>query len=297
MGPFVRIRSITVVAAMLIGVSLTSLRTNSSHLRLPTSVRLSQIQKRRTIPELTRAKRRRLLGAHSQFLTELRESLNNPNRSQLTPILITTEGTLLCPHLTENTANNRRTKAFSQMIQTGLQTHHLRLSKYEQSLNKALPLLLMRGDVSGCGASRPEANKWKFPRLTWYIPSDVHGSEWCSSITVPSFRVWENFGKPDGYYNDRKKKNEHIYPWDSKIPKAVWRGSSTHDASQFNRTPFHEIPRAKLVQASKDHPNIIDAAFTLISGRFANTSKEIEPTTIMADRMSFDDQMKYKGKS
>jgi hypothetical protein len=158
-------------------------------------------------------------------------------------------------------------------------------------LNKALPLLLMRGDITGCGASHPEVNKYKFPRLTWHIP----GSEWCSAITVPSFRVWENFGKPDGYYNDRKKHNEHLYPWDSKIPKAVWRGSSTNDASQFIRTPFHEIPRAKLVQASKDHPNIIDAAFTHINGRFANTSKEIEPTTIMADHMSFDDQMKYKG--
>jgi hypothetical protein len=108
MGPFIRIRSITVVAAVLIGVSLISLCTNSSHLRLHQLQskyhKYNNIEPSRNSPE---AKTKRL-GAHSQFLTELRESLNDPNRSLLTPILITTEGTLLCPHLTENTGINRR---------------------------------------------------------------------------------------------------------------------------------------------------------------------------------------------
>lgn len=59
--------------------------------------------------------------------------------------------------------------------------------------------------------------------------------------------------------------------------------------------PFHQIPRARLVQASKNHSETIDAAFTKIHQRFENMTEELIPTTIMAERMLFDDMMKYKG--
>jgi hypothetical protein len=49
------------------------------------------------------------------------------------------------------------------------------------------------------------------------------------------------------------------------------------------------------VQASKDRPGIIDAAFTKIHQRFESEAEELIPTTIVARRMPFDDQMNYKG--
>lgn len=236
---------------------------------------------------------------HNQFLTVLHESLYSDQKSLFTPLVITKDGTrLLCPPrlMKDNESLARRIKHFSQMIQTGLQTHHLRrLSKHGDMWNKALPLLLMGEDNNGCDIAQ-HADYYDFPRLAWSIPSEVQqGSEWCHAISVPSYEIWKTFGKTDK--RKEMKNNERLYPWNTKIPKAIWRGSTTNDANQYSNVSFHDIPRAKLVQASKDHPGVIDAAFTKIHQRFANMTEEIEETTIVAERILFDDQMKYKGNS
>ena len=105
--------------------------------------------------------------------------------------------------------------------------------------------------------------------------------------------LWHRFGKVN--ISNVIETHEHISPWNRKIPKAVWRGSTTYDNEQYGNVSFHDIPRARLVQESKDRPDLIDAAFTKIHQRFENKAEELMPTTIMARRMPFDDQMKYKG--
>jgi hypothetical protein len=190
----------------------------------------------------------------------------------------------------------RRIKHFSQMIQTVLQSHHLRqIFKHGDTWNRGLPLLLMGEDNNGCDVAQ-HVDYYDFPRLAWSIPSEVQqGSEWCHAISVPSYEIWKTFGKTDK--RNEMKNNERLYPWNTKIPKAIWRGSTTNDPYQYSNVSFHDIPRAQLVQASKDHPDVIDAAFTKIHQRFANMTEEIEGTTIVAERILFDDQMKYKGNS
>lgn len=232
-------------------------------------------------------------GAESAFIKSLKESIDPQHNSPFLPIVITNDK-VLCPDIEKNTSRYRRLRHFTQMLHAGLQADHGRLlHTYEHVMNGNLPLLLMIGDGIGCNVAT-RTDEYEFPRLTWSMPSEHHrGSEWCRTIATPSYELWNVFGKLN--IKSAIEHNEHAYPWEKKIAKAVWRGSTTYDANQYLNVRFDEIPRARLVQASKDYPDIIDAAFTKIHQRFENMTEELKPRTIMAKRMPFDDQMKYKG--
>jgi hypothetical protein len=51
------------------------------------------------------------------------------------------------------------------------------------------------------------------------------------------------------------------HPWESKIPRAVWRGSPTGNMV-LDDASLWKLPRAVLVNASLAHPEVLDARFT-----------------------------------
>ncbi|KAL3803145.1 hypothetical protein HJC23_003420 [Cyclotella cryptica] len=237
----------------------------------------------------------------NEFVHALKESLHNDINGiegLFTSLIITEDGRLLYRSLERDASSNRRIGHFLEMIRSGLaQNYQYFLSKYSHGMSGWLPVLLMVGDEVGCDITK-HIDDHDFPRLTWSIPSDIHqGKDWCHGIGMPSYEIWKQFGKTYGsalVWDKTFQKHDILYPWTKKISKAVWRGSTTYDRSQYFDVAFRDIPRAKLVQASIDHPDVIDAAFTKIHQRFEDRSKELASETIVAYRLRFDEQMKYK---
>ncbi|KAL7518200.1 hypothetical protein ACHAWX_003049 [Stephanocyclus meneghinianus] len=239
--------------------------------------------------------------ASSNLVLTLNESLYtgiSDIEGHFIPIIITEDGRLLCSSLDEDTPFIRRASHFIEMIGSGLARNFQRiLSNINHGMIGGLPILLMVGDINGCDITT-RTDDYDFPRLTWSIPSHVYrGEDWCRAIGAPSYEIWRIFGKTyerDDVWDETFRKNEVLYPWSEKIPKAVWRGSMNFDQTQYDSVPFHEIPRAKLVLLSMGHSDVIDAAFTKIHQKFENRTNDLASETILTDRIPFDDQMKYQ---
>ena len=119
---------------------------------------------------------------------------------------------------------------------------------------------------------------------------------WCAAIGVPSYKAWRDLRKTKDKKADWEttfQDNEERYPWSSKRDQAVWRGSTTYNKALFGHLPFHEIPRARLVEESRRHRHLIDAGFHKIVGKYEN-SRWINGT-MMADAIPLRDMMRYKG--
>ena len=200
----------------------------------------------------------------NEFIRTLKESIEKDPldiQDRFVPLVIMQNGRLLCKSSFKEISFYRRVGHFADMVRSGMTPHLLKsfLSKY--NFNGSLPILLMAGDVIGCDITI-NADSHAFPRLTWSFPSHIYqGNEWCNDVAVPSYEIWKEFGSKNNTWEGTYAKYIELYPWSKKIPKAVWRGSTTCDASQYRNSSFHDIPRAKLVQASIDHPSVLDAAF------------------------------------
>jgi hypothetical protein len=240
----------------------------------------------------------------NEFIRTFKESIEKDPidiKGQFTPLIITEDGRrLLCKPSFKDIALYRRVGHFARMIRSGMKPHLLKglLSKYNYGMNGSLPILLMVSDAIGCEITR-HADNYIFPRLTWSFPSHSNqDNEWCNDVAIPSYEIWKEFGsKSKTSWEKTYATNNVLYPWSKKIHKAVWRGSTTFDASQYGNSSFHDIPRAKLVQASMDHPSVLDAAFTKIHQRFEEKKEELALETRVTDRIPFEDQMKYRGET
>lgn len=78
--------------------------------------------------------------------------------------------------------------------------------------------------------------------------------------------------------------NNNSLSWNKKIPKAVWRGSTTGDFNSFRIG--YRISRRYVVDCSAEHPDIIDAKFTNFT--INNNKYEKHP------HMSLAEQCKYR---
>lgn len=75
-------------------------------------------------------------------------------------------------------------------------------------------------------------------------------------VLFPEFR---HFGYRQRLFTDICWASERS-PWDEKIPKAFWRGmTSGFDYTLYN---WDSRPRSRLVLFAKEHPELVDAAFT-----------------------------------
>lgn len=173
-----------------------------------------------------------------------------------------------------------------------------------------LPILLKHDDSNGCNPTT-HTDKYGFPRLTWSIPSTnesnrtkLEDNSWCAAIGVPAYKSWrdlQHVKKARNISDDQRweatfLENESKYPWSSKRNQAVWRGSTTFNKALYGHLPFRELPRSKLVQVSQMFPNLIDAGFHKLVGKYGD-DLYWKNTTRLVDSIALKNMMNYKGKT
>ena len=82
------------------------------------------------------------------------------------------------------------------------------------------------------------------------------------------------------------------YPWNRKIEKAFWRGSSS--GGVYTRENWQNFPRVKLVQLSSENPNLIDAKFTTLPQNDKAVMDMLSEKYPLALYVSQADHVKYK---
>ena len=216
-----------------------------------------------------------------------------------------------------------RSKYYIQMLQRGLDVvMHKNTSQAIRPLLMSLnttfiPILIKHDDSNGCYPNT-QTDKYGFPRLTWSIPaSSSTSSTWCSAIGMPSYKVWKDIiQQQQQQQQQRTKKIKEsnnlllsnvqnnaaiLYPWKTKLPMAVWRGSTTCNKAMYGHLPLVDMPRSKVVQLSLVRPDLIDAAFHKLVGKYnvpiANnsSSSSIANVVILKEPIPLYEMMRYKG--
>jgi len=107
-------------------------------------------------------------------------------------------------------------------------------------------------------------------------------------ILAPDYYIISEWPRLFGEILDANTK----YPWDEKIERAFWRGSST--GGIYRRDNWQDFPRVKIVETSSEYPALLDAKFTLLSQRNKDVVDEISSLYPIAMAVSQSDHVKYK---
>lgn len=92
----------------------------------------------------------------------------------------------------------------------------------------------------------------------------------------------------------RIKGNWENYPWHSKLRKAIWRGGTTGMYKCNSPNDWQNSPRGKLVMASLQHPELIDAKFTrLVATQSSLCDEALRNSSINANWMKPQDMQLY----
>ena len=136
---------------------------------------------------------------------------------------------------------------------------------------------------------------------------------------MPSYKTWRDLNHRDKITEESHQK----FPWNKKIPKAVWRGASTFNKGLYGHLafsgksvnpfrfcvggrlrkkhyltqcrPLSEIPRSKIVQSSLRRPDLIDAGFHKLVGKHTQNTTN-ESTMLLKKAIPLYNMMAYKGK-
>eukprot|EP00970_Alexandrium_tamarense_P006145 scaffold1033_cov205-Alexandrium_tamarense.AAC.4 len=211
--------------------------------------------------------------------------------------LVLENGRLLCRKKHRYQLSAFRTRFVAQMIRRGLELQKKKNKKQDSTYN-SIPIIVMDVDGNGCNIAA-HRDDFPFPRLTWSTPSQKHGDKsWCNVIGMPSYETWKYYHRTHSTYLDWEAtfvQNEVQYPWSRKLDKAIWRGSTTYEVSQYgDATSLQDIPRGQLVQLSREHPELIDAGFHKINQKFEKRKQELKGETNVVRRMVGSDMMRYK---
>jgi len=216
----------------------------------------------------------------NDFIRQFKDTLYNNNNNNATKdtssnnnfaALILKDNKVYCRQSQIQTFS--RARYFVQMLREGL----IRKQQHggdDVDSGILLPILIKHDDSNGCYPNILH-DKYNYPRLTWSIPADTSTSStsfndnsWCQAIGVPSYKMWKDVKKKNQISKHKK------YPWDSKINKAIWRGSTTANKAIYGHLPLNEIPRSKLVQLSlvtDDNDggrSLIDAGYHKVVGKY-----------------------------
>lgn len=221
----------------------------------------------------------------NDFIRQFKDTLYNNNTNNTTKdtssknnfaALILKDNKVYCRQSQIQTFS--RARYFVQMIREGLDRKQL---QHNDDINKGilLPILIKHDDSNGC-YPKTLHDKYNYPRLTWSIPADTIATSsntsfndntrsWCQAIGMPSYKMWKDVKKNNQISKHKK------YPWDSKINKAIWRGSTTANKAMYGHLPLNEIPRSKLVQLSlltvdidDGNRSLIDAGYHKVVGKY-----------------------------
>lgn len=182
-----------------------------------------------------------------------------------------------------------RIQPFEQMIALALQIGS-RLQHFHPLLHhivgegSKIPLIFNGGDFCHC-------NGKKWPLFTFAKAASSATQLNCSAFTVPSSTAWAVHRTKllPSFWNATQSSQNQKYPWMFKIPKAVWRGSTTG-----HKSDWHDLPRARLVQTSIEHPSIVDAGFSKILQKPAVHKSQILRESRLVPSIEFKDFMMYR---
>ena len=207
-----------------------------------------------------------------------------------------------------------RGRYFVQMLRQGLMQYPTRTS-YKRSSTWSdgipIPILIKHDDSNGCHPAK-RSDKYGFPRLTWSIPANVidqaekvypysstssPSPSWCAAIGMPSYKMWRDLVHNENGMLGPHMNNSDIYPWNEKIRKAIWRGSTTCNKGMYGHLPFLDIPRSRVVQLSIERPDSINAGFHKLAGKYENITIDDKLGRMLKEAVPLREMMRYKGKS
>jgi hypothetical protein len=233
----------------------------------------------------------------NDFISKFTETLsNNQTSANNFAALILQGDKLFCRKSQMKTLS--RGKYFVQMLRQGLVQYPARTKTVGIY---GIPILIKHDDSNGCYPSK-HSDKYRFPRLTWSVPTNVTGpltspiSPWCSAIGMPSYKMWRDLNKNEHEILSAAINSNDSYPWNTKISKAVWRGSTTFNHGLYGHLPLLDIPRSRLVKLSLERPDLIDAGFHRLVGKYNDNSRDyINIDRMIKDAVPFKEMMRYKG--
>ena len=209
--------------------------------------------------------------------------------------------------------------------QKGLRTHlyyPLRVRRYEQLLARSLqlakeacdhdtsqsimdprihqlirnpfPFVVYWMDFISC-REHPWLQNSPFLAFLTFPSQQLHES--CTPIAIPTYEQWRKYKNVDSdssteYWNTIFDTQTKKYPWDQKLPKAVWRGGTTGEKWEYPN--WQDLPRVQMVQLAKANPTLMDAGFTNLNNRNEQEQKEIETAGLLANRIEMKDYPKFK---
>ena len=281
------------IAVIEIGQNLVSHFTTQLSMSYSTTTTISsssiQLKKTDNSPKLRRvlseSSYRTRSNITNEFIRQFKDTLYNNNNNATNDTssnnfaaIILKDNKVYCRQSQIHTFS--RARYFVQMLREGLiRKQQTTSTRDDIDSGILLPILIKHDDSNGCYPNISH-DKYDYPRLTWSIPADTstnssnvssNNNSWCQAVGMPSYKMWKDV-----------KKNNHIskhkkYPWDSKINKAIWRGSTTANKAIYGHLPLNEIPRSKLIQLSlltddKDdndgNRSLIDAGYHKVVGKY-----------------------------
>lgn len=230
------------------------------------------------------------------FVAQFEDALLNDLGHDFFVPLIFENGKLLCRRKHKQQLSSYRTRFFTQMVRSGIQVQdHSSIDHVEGG--GGLPILVMDADGNGCNVHFRRED-YGYPRLAWSILSSSKHGNHCKAIGMPSYETWGFYHrshKQEKHWEQTFEQDEIQFPWSLKTNKAVWRGSTTYEGSQYHESALGETPRGKLVKKSMEHPELIDAAFHKINQKFQSQRHELTGQFTVAKRINPREMMKYKG--
>jgi len=238
--------------------------------------------------------------------TLLTDDLRLNNNFWVPLIYNTKDNKLLCREKHRNQLSRFRSRSYTQMIRTYLTSSssssngnnniNMNIFNTTTETTTAIPILIMDADGNGCNIYH-HRDDYGYPRLAWSELHNAKHGEYCNAISMPSYETWRYHHSTHKVSSDWESTfitNEYHYPWNTKIKKAIWRGSTTYEGSQYGNAELKDTPRGQLVTIASG-TSLIDAGFTKINQKFSKQKNELKDQFNIAKRLHPSDMMKYKG--
>ncbi len=124
---------------------------------------------------------------------------------------------------------------------------------------------------------------------TNYSPIFVFAKKMGSrQVLIPDFEALTSHKKI--YDSILKANNKNT--WESKVQKAFWRGATT--GGIFTTQQWQSFPRSKLVLASLNFPDLLDAKFTQLCQEAENNTEVTSHLELMGNSVSPESSLRYK---
>ena len=195
-------------------------------------------------------------------------------------------GVAFHPKRKETMLNMKRWKQFEKDLRDSLRLA-MKLQDEDPRVaalvTEEFPFILAHDDTPWCSSREGE----HIPIFSWFTIKDC-GYSW----PVPDYHISSCKKKGTRDWDIQFSEWESKYPWDSKLQKAIWRGTMTGP----NVRDWRDLPRAKLVQQSIiDQQRTIDAAFAEhpVEKRTKKEEEALNESRVVPHMLE-EDYMKYK---